>query len=221
MKSTLEIACFDYESAKIAANSGANRIEYCHDYSTGGHTPDLDSTKKLIEQVNIPVFVMLRIGTGFHFNPQDFEVYKKNIEEFKKIGVHGFVIGFLNEQNEIDEDFNGRLLKLIKPLPCTFHRAIDQTSNYMKSIEKVIEMGFDRILTSGGPGNAPNYIPQLAEAQNKFGNKIKILAGGGIRHTNLHDLLEKTKCAEYHTAAFIDGEINSDEIKKQLEILNR
>jgi copper homeostasis protein len=133
--------------------------------------------------------------------------------------VHGFVIGFLDNSNEIDEDFNGRLLELIKPLPCTFHRAIDHTSNYMKSIQKVIDMGFDRILTSGGKGNAYDFLPQLKEAQAKFGNKIVILPGGGIRHTNVKEIKETTKCNEFHSAAFVDGKINPGEIKSLLQAI--
>jgi copper homeostasis protein len=46
--SVLEIACFDYESALIAAKAGAGRIEYCHDYSMGGKSPDAESTKILL-----------------------------------------------------------------------------------------------------------------------------------------------------------------------------
>lgn len=209
----LELACFDYDSAIIAAESGANRIEYCHDYSMGGKTPDLESTRNLLSKVNIPVFIMLRIGSGFHFQKNDIDVYKKNIADFKLLGVHGFVIGFLNDQNEIDVDFNQQLLDLVKPLPCTFHRAIDCTSNYHKSIQQVIDMGFDRILTSGGPGNAPEYIPRLTRAQEKFGHQIKIMPGGGIRSHNIKEIMETTLCKEFHTAAFIQNKINSNEIK--------
>ncbi len=219
MKSILEIACFDYDSAITAFKSGANRIEYCHDYSMGGKSPDVESTRKLLAQVNIPVFVMLRIGEGFYFNTADLDAYKNEIIEFKKIGVHGFVIGFLDSTNEIDEDFNGQLLELIKPLPCTFHRAIDHTSNYMQSIEKVIDMGFDRVLTSGGKGNAFDFLLQLAEAQKIYGSKIAILPGGGIRHSNIKEIKDKTNCSEFHSAAFIDNKINVEEIKKLLDCI--
>lgn len=219
MKNTLEIACFDYESALIAAKNGADRIEYCHDYTMGGKTPDFDSTKKLLSQINIPLFVMLRIGTGFHFNPDDLEIYKEQIIEFKKMGVHGFVIGFLNSENEIDTDFNAQLLELINPLPCTFHRAIDLTSNYNNSIEKLISMGFTRILTSGGKGNAIDNLNQLALAQQKYGNKIVILPGGGIRHTNLSQIKQATHCNEFHSAAFVNNTISAEEISKLKEEL--
>lgn len=220
MKSILEIACFDYESALLAAKNGADRIEYCHDYSMGGKTPDFDSTKKLLSQINIPLFVMLRIGTGFHFNPDDLEIYKKQIIEFKKMGVHGFVIGFLTNENEIDAEFNGTLLELISPLPCTFHRAIDHTSNYNQSIEKLITMGFSRILTSGGKGNAMDNLESLAIAQKNYGNKIVILPGGGIRHTNIAQIKSSTHCNEFHSAAFVNNQLNIDEISKLKQAMN-
>jgi copper homeostasis protein len=219
LKNKLEIACFDYDSAITAWKSGANRIEYCHDYSIGGKSPDLISTKKLIDTVDIPVFVMLRMDEGFHYKPEDFDVYKKEIIEFKKIGAHGFVIGFLDNNNEIDELFNAHLLELIKPLPCTFHRAIDYTANYFSSIEKVIDMGFSRILTSGGKGNAFDFLPELKEAQKRFGNKIGILPGGGIRNTNVKEIKDTTGCNEFHSAAFVEGKINTEEIKKLLSAI--
>lgn len=214
MKNFIEIACFDYESAKIAAYSGASRIEYCQDYSMGGKTPDFDSTKRLLTEVKIPTFVMLRIGSGFHFNNNDYEIYKNQISHFKSIGVQGMVIGFLNNENEIDISFNQALLNLIKPLPCTFHRAIDYTSNYHLSIQQVIDMGFDRILTSGGKGNAPDFLDNIKIAQKTFGNKIIIMPGGGIRSHNLNKVIEITGCKEFHSAAMLDGKINSNEIKQ-------
>lgn len=219
MKSVLEIACFDLRSALIAAESGADRIEFCADYSIGGVTPNVNETKELLNKVKIPVFVMLRIRAGFHSQKGDLEIYLKQIEEFKSIGVNGFVIGFLDDNNEIDIPFNQTLLNAVKPLPCTFHRAVDYTSNYISSLEQLVKMGFDRVLTSGGPGNAFDYLSNLKNANDRFGKEMVILPGGGIRNNNVAEIKNKTGCYEFHSAAMMNGAINPEEIKNILNLI--
>jgi copper homeostasis protein len=216
MKNTIEIACFTYNDAIVAAEAGASRIEFCSDYAVGGLSPNTEETATLIKNIKIPVFVMLRLNSGFYYNENDFTEYKKQIEAFKTIGVSGFVIGFLEKNNEIAISFNKKLIDLIQPFPCTFHRAIDYTANYFESIKTVIDLGFNRILTSGGKGNAIDYLDNLAEANKRFGNKIIILPGGGIRSSNLSTIKSKSNFKEFHSAAMINGTINPSEINALL-----
>lgn len=220
MKSTLEIACFDLASALIAAESGANRIEFCADYSIGGVTPDLHETKELLSKVKIPVFVMLRIRAGFHSQKGDLEIYLKQVNDFRSIGINGFVIGFLNDDNTIDETLNLELLNHIHPLPCTFHRAVDYTPDYFQSMEWLKKKGFDRVLTSGGPGNAFDYLPNLKKANELFGKEMVILPGGGIRSNNVAELKQTTGCNEFHSAAMINGIVDTNEIKQLLAVIH-
>ena len=222
MKTILEIACFNEESALIAQKAGANRVEFCIDVSSGGVTPTVEQTKILIPKLTIPCFVMIRPRSGnFTFTNEEYEHYRTMIPKFKKIGVHGFVFGILNDENEIHINRNSELVRLASPLPCTFHRAFDLTSNLLKSLADVINCGFSRILTSGGKGNAIDNLEMLSSLVKQAQNKIIILPGGGIRSNNIKNVLN-TGAHEFHSAAITtseSGTANEIEIRNLLNIL--
>lgn len=215
MNRILEIACFNYESAIIAANSGADRIEFCADFSTGGSTPDLWETEKLIKEIDTPVFVMIRPKKGgFVFLKNELDEFKNDISKFKTIGVKGFVFGILNEKNEFDEILNRELIEIASPMECTFHRAFDHTSDLSVTLEKVIQCGFTRILCSGGKGNAIDNLESLKKLNEVANGRINIMPGGGVRSSNIERLME-TGCAEFHSSGILNGEMaDGNEIKK-------
>jgi copper homeostasis protein len=221
MKRKLEIACFDLDSALIAARAGAHRIEFCASLPEGGTSPHLKTVKSLLKEVNIPVFVMVRPrGGDFVYTPGEFELMKLQVKEFREAGVQGLVFGCLTEQNEIDEERNGILLELAGTLPCTFHRAVDHTPDLFFAVEKLAEMGFKRVLTSGGKGNAMDHVDVLTELVNKFIG-IGILPGGGVRSSNIEKLLT-TGATEFHSSGItIDSNQQADpaEIRKLLHAI--
>lgn len=103
----------------------------------------------------------------------------------------------------------------------TFHRAIDECENIFEEIEKLIDLGIDRVLTSGGKKNALDAIEVLGKLNEKFKDKITILPGGGIRSSNISEIIEETSCSEFHSAALLNNSklCDVDEIKKMKEIL--
>ena len=219
MKNILEIACFNYESAIIAANAGADRIEFCANFSSGGLTPDLKETEKLIKKIDIPVFVMIRKrGGNFIYTEDEIEDSKFKIQNFKDIGVSGFVFGSLFCHPErsrricIDKKTNEVLIHSAHPLPCTFHRAFDHTENLFESLEDIIDCGFNRILCSGGKGNAIDNVEVLKKLNEAANGRITIMPGGGVRSSNIEKLLD-TCCAEFHSSGILKGEIaNENEV---------
>lgn len=213
----LEIACFNVESALIAANAGADRIELCANITTGGITPALSDFVTLKNKVTIPIYVMIRPrGGDFVYNEEERNQMIAAIALFKNANVDGFVFGALTQNNEIDIDLNKTLVSLAHPLPCTFHRAFDVTTNYTDSLEKVIACSFANILTSGSTTNALNGKAVLADLVIQAGNKINIICGGGIRATNLSEIKQYTNANYFHSAAIIDDSevANGEEIKK-------
>ncbi|HLP11910.1 MAG TPA: copper homeostasis protein CutC [Flavobacteriales bacterium] len=221
MKNILEIACFNVESALIAAKAGAQRIEFCTDFSTGGLTPSLEDTKKILSVVNIPVFIMIRPRSGnYVFTDTEFLHFNEWIPKFKAIGVHGFVFGLLNDDCTINTEKSKELVQLALPLPCTFHRAFDTGPDLSKSLEDVIACGFKRLLTSGGAGNAIDNVPSLIALAKQAGDRLIILPGGGVRSSNI-ETLKSISTHEFHTSAITKGgEIaDADEIKKTFELL--
>ena len=218
----LEIACFNLQSAVIAQENGADRVELCAGIEVGGTTPDFEITKKVRDLIAIDLNVMIRPrGGNFVYSEAEFEQMKLEIIEFKKLNVNGFVFGILNENNSINTVQNTELVNLAKPFPCTFHRAFDEVSNVFQSLEEIIECGFQTILTSGQMPNVVEGVYRLAELVSKANNRITIMPGGGLRASNIDFIQEKTKATFYHSSAITNRTetANPDEIVALKSIL--
>ncbi|WP_313807578.1 copper homeostasis protein CutC [Flavobacterium sp.] len=212
----IEIACFTYESALIAQEGGANRIEFCDNLKEGGTTPDFETTKKLREEIAVDLYVMIRPrGGNFCYSEEEFQQMKTEIERFKTIGVNGFVFGILNEDKSINVLLNSELVAIAKPFPCTFHRAFDEVKDVFQSLESVIQCGFSTILTSGTMPNVVEGISVLQQLVVKANNRIVIMPGGGLRSSNIKLIREQTNAGFYHSSAITDGSetANIDEVK--------
>ncbi len=202
----LEIACFNVESALIAHENGADRIELCDGFEVGGTTPnpmDVINTRKILSS---DLFIMIRPrGGNFVYSNEEFAQMKLNILHFKSLKVDGFVFGILDENNKIDIERNTELVNLAKPFPCTFHRAFDEVTDYNQALEEVISCGFSTVLTSGTHSNVMDGIDILKKLVHQAKNRITIMPGGGLRSTNIKHIQELTKATFYHSSAITDG----------------
>jgi len=212
----LEIACFNLESAILAAKAGADRIELCDEIKAGGTTPDFETVKEARRKISTPIFVMIRPkGGNFTYSEAEFETMKNQIMGFKALGIDGFVFGILKPDNSIDIKKNSELVKLTSPLPCTFHRAFDRTNDCLRSLEQAIECGFKTILTSGLKDNVNDGSDNLKALVIKAGKRINIMPGGGLRSMNMSEIMRKTKAKFYHSSAIT----NNSEIADSKEII--
>ena len=210
----LEIACFNMESAIIAQQAGANRIEFCSDMNAGGVTPKLEDFILLKSKIHIPIFVMIRPkGGNFIYSNDEFEQMKNDIFQFKNAGANGFVFGILNENQEVNIIQNKALVEMANPLPCTFHRAFDEINNQMEALDIIIECGFRTILTSGNAKNAMEGLDSLKALVSKANKKICIMPGGGVRAINIEILKENISTNWFHSSAVLHHETaNMDEV---------
>lgn len=198
---TLEICANSYQSAINAQNAGADRIELCSELSVGGITPSYGLLKKISKEITIPVHVLIRPRSGgFYYSDDEFEIMKSNIKLCKKLGFAGIVSGVLNANNSIDIPRTKILVRLSKPLSFTFHRAFDCVLNPEKALEILIEIGVNRILTSGLKEKAENGIELLKKMQKIAQNKLIILPGSGINYNNAL-LFKEAGFEEIHTSA--------------------
>lgn len=213
--SKIEIACFNPESAMIAFENGADRIELCGGLSEGGTTPNFETAKLLREKINIPIFVMIRPrGGDFTYSDEEFAQMKSELIQLKTLNVDGFVFGILDENDEVNVVQNKELVELAKPYQCTFHRAFDRAKDLENSLEKVINCGFKTILTSGQKPNVSEGKENLKKLVELSNGRIEILVGGGLRSTNIEELRDFTKAGYFHSSAITDGGAfaNADEV---------
>lgn len=197
----LEIVATSVQSAINAENGGADRIELCSELGLGGITPSYGLIQQVLERTSIPVFVLVRPrGGNFVYSEDEFEIIKKDIQLCKDLGCAGIVSGILKDDNSIDLIRTKELIKLSKPMTFTFHRGFDLAPNPFDELEKLIEIGAERILSSGQNDSAEKGINLLVELKNKAENRITILPGGGINSENAH-LFKENGFTEIHASA--------------------
>jgi copper homeostasis protein len=194
-------ACVEtMEDALVSEQHGAHRIELCSSLDQDGLTPSYELTVQCVEQLSIPVMVMVRPrGGNFIYSESEIEQMEDEIVFFKKAGVAGVVFGLLTEKSEIDVENTHRLAKLAFPLDVTFHKAIDYTDDILNSFQELNRIeGIARVLTSGGMDTAWNGRWMLKTMNNLPCRRIKIIAAGKIFPENRNQIAEFTGISELH-----------------------
>jgi copper homeostasis protein len=201
-KNILEICCFNLDSALIAADAGADRVELCGDPAAGGTTPGIGLIKSVRKKINIELYPIIRIrGGDFLFSEEEFDVMLQEVEACKFAGCEGVVIGMLLRDGRIDKINSSRLVEKAYPMGVCFHRAFDWTRNPFEALEDIIEMGCERILTSGQQPTAMLGSPLIKDLVAQANSRIQIMAGSGVRAANITDLKNETGAQHFHSSA--------------------
>ena len=162
-KVTVEICVGDLESALAAGQGGADRVELCDHLSVGGTTPGAGTIAEACRRLAIPVHVLVRPrGGDFVHSEAELAAMRYEIELARKLGAAGVVIGVLKPDATIDREQTAALVDLARPMSVTFHKAFDQTPDLEQSLDTLIALGVDRVLTSGGRPTALEGIDGLA-----------------------------------------------------------
>lgn len=195
----IEICLESVESVIAAEKGGADRVELCSDLFEGGLTPTIGTVKTALRKSNIKINAMIRPrGGDFCYSDEEFEVMKEDIKAFKETGINGIVFGILTPEGDVDVKRSKEIIELARPLAVTFHRAFDMTRDPYKSLEELIELGVDRVLTSGQEATVPEGADLLEELVQIAGDRIIVMPGCGITERNFPKLRDKIKAKEYH-----------------------
>lgn len=192
-----------YNEAVKAETLGANRVELCDNLLEDGTTPSYGTIKKTINELKIPVMVIIRPrGGDFEYSEDELEIMLDDIRMCKELGAYGVVIGALKD-NKIDYEMVKKLVKEAKPMSITFHMAFDEIDNRKAALEELIELGIDRVLTKGGRINAISGLDSIRALVNYASGRIKIMPGKGINKDNRDHILEYTKVQEIHGSKIV------------------
>ena len=196
-------ACVDaIDSALEAARGGAGRLELCGELLQGGVTPSAGLIGAVWERVEIPVFVLIRPRTGdFLYSADERDVMLRDIALAKSLDAEGVVVGALTRDGDIDIGTVHELVEAAGAMEVTFHRAFDFVRDQEVALEALIELGVDRVLTSGGAANALDGAPQLRRLVDQAGTRIKVLAGGSITSENVAEIVRVSGVHEVHVRA--------------------
>ena len=198
----IEIAVYNIESALRAQEGGADRIELCDSPGEGGTTPSYGTIEVVRNNTNLDVFVMLRPrGGDFCYSNDEFYSMKRDLLQCQKLSVDGFVFGMLNPDGTIDKKRCKELIDKARPLRVTCHRAFDMTRDPFEALEDCIEVGFERILTSGQQAKAELGVGLIAELVKKARERIKIMPGSGVNEDSVQKIVSGTGVSEIHFSA--------------------
>ncbi len=199
---TCEIVVYNIESALKAQEGGADRIELCDNPGEGGTTPSYGTIEAVRQNVSLDVFVMIRPrGGDFCYNNYEFYSMKRDISQCQKISVDGVVFGILNPDGTLDKKRCKELIDKARPLKVTCHRAFDMTRDPFKALEDCINVGFDRILTSGHQAQALKGADLIGELIKRANGRIAIMPGSGVNENTVQEILSKCKATEIHFSA--------------------
>lgn len=197
----IEIATTDFTTTKNAVEGGADRIELCAALTEGGTTASFGTIKKCRELFSVQLFPIIRTRSGdFLYTDEEFAIMMDEVKLCKELGCDGVVIGLLNKDGSIDHKRTSKLIELAYPLEVTFHRAFDRCKDPFEAMEQLIEIGCQRILTSGQQPIAPEGIDLIVQLVKAADERIIIMPGSGVRKENIKELAEKTGAKEFHSS---------------------
>jgi copper homeostasis protein len=186
-------------SARTAEASGAGRVELCSGLVEGGITPSLGLMARVRERVEIPVHVLIRPrGGDFLYDGDELEVMLRDIAAVKAAGCEGVVLGALDPAGAVDREVTARLADAARPLSVTFHRAFDLARDPAEALEVLLELGIDRLLTSGQAPTARQGAACIAGLVRRAAGRLVIMAGGGIDQAAAAELVAETGVRELH-----------------------
>lgn len=202
MKYTFEICANSADSCVAAQQGGAQRVELCAAMPEGGTTPsygEICIARKLID-IRLHVIIRPR-GGDFLYSPVELDIMEEDIRMARQAGADGVVFGCLTPDGELDKAAMKRLMKASEGLSVTFHRAFDYVKNPSEVMEELIEMGVDRILTSGQQPTALQGTALLQKLVEQAAGRIIIMPGCGVNETNIAELAARTGASEFHFSA--------------------
>src|SRR5258705_4430944 len=190
MQILIEAAVGSGDAGFWAGEGGAIRLELCTDLAHGGTTPDLNL---LQVQLPIPVFVLVRPRAGdFVYTDAEHCTMLEQISRARSAGAHGIVTGDLSLDRTRD------LIAAARPLPVTFHRAFDVFPDRPEALERLISLGVERVLTSGGAPTAPEGADEIRKLVVQANRRTEILPAAGIKPNNVSRLVQRTGVREVH-----------------------
>lgn len=199
---TFEVCANSVESCLAAQEGGAQRVELCAGIPEGGTTPSIGMIKKARYVLDIELNVIIRPrGGDFCYSMLEVDTMVQDIHFAREAGVDGVVFGCLTPDGEVDMSAMQRLMKEAQGLNVTFHRAFDQCFNPLRSMEEIIYLGCNRILTSGQEATAEQGIALLKTLQDKTEDRITLLAGCGVNESNIDRIQRLTGICEFHFSA--------------------
>lgn len=199
----VEICCGSYQDCMAAYHGGAKRVELNSALSVGGLSPSLVALQRVKKETDLRVICMVRPRAGgFCYDEIEFGLMMEEAKLFLDNQADGIAFGFLSQDGSIDSYKTKAMVDLIHSYQkeAVFHRAFDVTPNVDEAMHVLIDVGVDRLLTSGQKAKAIDGLDCICHLQKSYGDKIQILPGSGLNAKNAQEMLEKGHVHQIHSS---------------------
>lgn len=194
----VEACCDSVYTALAAQQAGAGRIELCGP-GDGGTTPSLGLIARCRDVLTIPLHVMIRPHTrDFVYHDDELDVMANDIVTARTLGVDGVVLGPLQRDDTVHMQQLAALVQLAQPMAVAFHRAFDRTPDPLAALQTLMLTGVQLVLTSGQASTALDGADTLVALRQRAGDRLTVLAGGGVRGSNVRELVQRTNLRQVH-----------------------
>lgn len=194
----MEISVESVAGARIAAKAGAARVELCAGLSDGGLTPSAALVEAVSAVIETHVLVRPRPG-GFVHTRDELDLIVRDIAIAREYGATGVVVGALTEDGRVD-DACAEFVAAAEGMQTTFHRAIDVSADSAAALERLVALGFTRVLTSGRRRSGLDGAPLIRDLVAQAGDRIEVMACGGVRAANAARIIAATGVRDLHAA---------------------
>ncbi|GAB4589697.1 copper homeostasis protein CutC [Nocardia sp. IFM 10818] len=201
----VEIGVESVAGVRIAEAAGATRVELCTGLSAGGLTPGaalVEAAVAAAARTEIHVLVRPRPG-DFRYNDDEVALMRADVARMRELGAHGVVVGVLGEDGNVDAGANTELLAAAEDMEVTFHRAFDVCADPYGGFDRLLELGFTRLLTSGRQVSVLDGASLIARLVALADDRIDVMACGGLRADNARRVIELTNVRDLHAAVRI------------------
>lgn len=210
MSIVVEICLSGIDSAMAAQAGGAQRVELCENLMEGGTTPSQGMLALVSEKLDIGIMAMVRPrGGDFLYTDLEFAVMEQDVKLMHQHGVQGVVFGMLLANGRIDKERTRRLLELARPMEVTFHRAFDMARDPYEALDDLLELGVDRLLTSGQELTAMRGLGLIRELQARAGNALTLMPAVEVTAENARHIVETTNVREIHIGSNVERPLPS------------
>ena len=197
----IEVCCSNIFSVQNAQKANVDRIELCSELSLSGITPSFGFINKALKTgMNLHCLIRPRSG-GFIYREEELEIMYNDIEMIQSMGCNGIVVGALNPDMTINEKAIKKMVRLASSMEVTFHRAIDLVEDPFRVLSILMNLGVDRVLSSGQKSSAIEGLKTLIKMKDFAGDRITIMPGGGINSENCM-VFKKAGFEAIHFSAF-------------------
>ncbi|MFM8569973.1 MAG: copper homeostasis protein CutC [Pirellula sp.] len=199
----LEVCVESLQGARIAVEAGAQRIELSERLSVGGVSPSIELIRSLRREMSESLIVLIRCRAGdFVYSPTELEAMLEQARQAIASGADGLAVGACKPDRSLDWHFLTQLQRVVRSESeaawLVVHRVFDRVPDPLESIERLIELGYDRILTSGPSDRAIESLESLGQWQSASRGRLEILPASGIHSGNALTILQSTLCEQLH-----------------------